>query len=197
MTFNLSPLEILVFLLIYFLLFTWFKYGRRLRRWLRDYLHPYRKHRALKPKSPADCPVCTNGFTVLPRRSQPEVIPWSQVKSTRGRKKTLDTNGFCCFNPFCTYFAITDATIHALVGNGKPGQNKIQNWKCQACGKARTCRYGTPLYRLKTPLHLITQVMTAMGEGVGIAATSRIFNISHQTITRWLERCGRHRYYST
>ena len=190
MTFNLSPLEILVFLLIYILLFVWLKFDRRFRRWLRDHLHPYRKKRALKPKAPDDCPACTKGFTILPLRPQPEPPPWSQIKSTRGRKKTLDTNGFCCFNPLCTYFAITDATIHALVGNGKPGN--IQNWKCQACGKARTCRYGTPLYRLKTPLHLIAQVMTAIGEGVNIAATSRIFNISHQTITCWLERCGQH-----
>jgi transposase-like protein len=35
-------------------------------------------------------------------------------------------------------------------------------------------------------------VMTAMSEGVDISAAGRIFGHHHTTITRWLERCGRH-----
>jgi transposase-like protein/IS1 family transposase len=192
MNFNLPPLEILVFLLLYFILFLWLKFGRRLRRWLRHYFRSFRKQRTLKPKAPDDCPTCTRGFTNLPFRPKPEVIPWSQVKSTRGRKKIFDTNGYCCVNFQCHYFAIADAAIHALVSNGRRSKGRIQYWKCQACSKCRTSRYGTPLYHLKTPLFIVAQVMTAMGEGVSIAAASRIFGYSHQTITRWLSRCGQH-----
>jgi hypothetical protein len=93
----------------------------------------------------------------------------------------------------CHYFAIADPEIHALVSNGRRGKQRILYLKCQACGGCRTSRFGTPLYWLKTPLARITMVMTALSEGVDISAAGRIFGHHHTTITRWLERCGRHR----
>jgi hypothetical protein len=35
--------------------------------------------------------------------------PWSEVKSRRGAPKRIDTEGFACPNPKCSYFANTDA----------------------------------------------------------------------------------------
>ena len=48
------------------------------------------------------------------------------------------------------------------------------------------------MYRLKTPLHKVAMVMTALSEGVDISAASRIFGHHHTTISRWLERAGQH-----
>ena len=119
-------------------------------------------------------------------------MPWSERKSTRGRPKTINSNGYACLNPICVYFAIADAQIHALVSNGRQGKQKIRYWKCQACGGCRTSRYGTPLYWLKTPLSHVTMVMTALSEGVDISTCVRIFENHHPTITRWLVRGGQH-----
>ena len=72
-------------------------------------------HRLLKPRTPDDCPACrlaspassSGGPTPLPVR------PWSEVKSRRGSPKRINTEGFACPNPKCTYFGNTDARVHA------------------------------------------------------------------------------------
>ena len=64
----------------------------------------------------------------------------------------MNTEGFACPNQKCAYFGITDASIHALVGDGKHGRaERIQTFRCQACRITFTARRHTPLYRLKTP----------------------------------------------
>ncbi|MCL4267632.1 MAG: hypothetical protein KJ069_30950 [Anaerolineae bacterium] len=119
-------------------------------------------------------------------------MPWSERKSRRGRPKVVDTAGYACLNPVCDYFAIADSAIHALVSNGLRGQQRIRYFKCQACHGCRTSRYATPLYRLKTPLARITMVMTALSEGVDLAAASRIFGHHPRTLAHWLARTGQH-----
>ena len=104
----------------------------------------------------------------------------------------MDTGGHACLDPLCDYFAIADPEIHALVSNGRRGKQRILYLECQACGGCHTSRFGTPLYWLKTPLVRIAMVMTAMPEGVDISVAGRIFGHHHTTITRWVERCGRH-----
>lgn len=193
MKFNLTFLEILVFLIVCLFVFIWTKHGRKIRRWLQDYFRQRRGLRNLKPKSPKDCPLCNKHICFLPHRSKPEVVPWSERKSRRGRPKTVDSSGHACLNLKCDYFAIADPAIHALVSNGCRSKQRIRYFKCQACLGCRTSRLGTPLYYLKTPLTQITVVMTAMSEGVDISAASRTFGHHHTTITRWIERCGRHR----
>ena len=152
MKFNPTFLEFLIFLLTCLSLYVWLKHGRRIHRWLQEYFRRRRGPRSLKPKSPEDCPLCTRDICFLPHRPKLEVIPWSERKSPRGRPKTIDTNGHACLNPLCDYFAVADSEFHALVSNGRRGQQRIRYWKCQAYGGCRTSRYGTPLYWLKTPL---------------------------------------------
>ena len=79
--------------------------------------------RPLRPRSPDDCPACCTqtcqtGSANAPR---PTSVPWSQRKSTRGRKKQLPTQGFACPNPLCAYFGIVDERIRALIAYGKHG----------------------------------------------------------------------------
>jgi len=89
---------------------------------------PRKTPRPLKPRTPDDCPVCGRPHpTPLwgnPRK--PGVLPWRERKSRRGRRKTICTAGHACPNPECDYYGNTDATFHAMVGNGKRGADRIQ-----------------------------------------------------------------------
>jgi len=50
----------------------------------------------------------------------------------------------------------------------------------------------TPLYRLKTASHRVAEVLTALAEGLSIAAATRVFGHRPATITRWLTHSGAH-----
>ncbi len=79
--------------------------------------------RLLKPRTPLDCPACR--LCCIPssnvRPAPTPVRPWREVKSRRGAPKRVNSEGFACPNQQCPYFGITDAHIHALVGDGKHG----------------------------------------------------------------------------
>jgi hypothetical protein len=117
--------------------------------------------RLLKPRTPLDCPACRLSCTpsLAVRPTPTPVRPWREVKSRRGAPKRVNTEGFACPNQQCPYFGITDASIHALVGDGKHGHaEQIQTFRCQACHTTFTARRHTPLYRLKTPSQQIGMV---------------------------------------
>ena len=152
-------------------------------------------HRLLKPRSPDDCPACrlasiaSSGGVPAPA----PVRPWPEVKSRRGAPKRVNTEGFACPNQQCAYFGITDARVHALVGDGKHGRaEQIQTFRCQACHTTFTSRRHTPLYRLKTPSQQVAQVLSALAEGLDASAAERIFGYRQATIITWLTRAGEH-----
>src|SRR6266849_3865798 len=152
-------------------------------------------HRLLKPRCPDDCPACRlvstassgGGPAPLPVR------PWYEVKSRRGAPKRVNTEGFACPNQQCAYLGITDAHIHALVGDGKHGRaERIQTFRCQACLTTFTARRHTPLYHLKTPSYHVAMVLSAIAEGLDPSAAERVFGYRQATITTWLSRAGEH-----
>ncbi len=153
-------------------------------------------HRLLKPRSPHDCPACRLSST-LPtgvEPAPPPVRPWREVKSRRGAPKRVNTDGFACPNHQCPYFGITDAHIHALVGDGKHGHaERIQTLRGPACRTTFTARRHTPLYRLKTPSQQVAVVLTALAEGLDPSAAERVFGYRQATITTWLSRAARAR----
>ena len=81
-------------------------------------------HRLLKPRTPLDCPICRLSSSGV-RPAHAPVRPWREVKSRRGAPKRIPTAGFACPNQQCLYFGITDADIHALVGDGKHGHKEF------------------------------------------------------------------------
>jgi IS1 family transposase len=86
---------------------------------------------------------------------------------------------------------MTDSALHALVGDGHHGKSAlIQNFRCQACGTKVSERYGTPLYRLRTPATRVGEVLSALAEGLDVAAAVRVFGHGEATITRWRDRAG-------
>jgi hypothetical protein len=150
-------LHVFLFLLVFFLLLSLVLLWRLC--WL--YLQPSHSrggakrstlHRLLKPRTPDDCPACRLASAPSSGGGPAPVRPWREVKSCRGAPKRIDTEGFACPNQQCRYFGVTDADIHALVGDGKHGQaEQIQTFRGPACHTTFTARRNTPLYRLKTP----------------------------------------------
>jgi IS1 family transposase len=154
-----------------------------------------RLHRLLKPRCPDDCPACRLGSTASSDGgpAPAPVRPWSEVKSRRGAPKRIPTEGFACPNQQCAYFGITEAHIHALVGDGKHGRaEQIQTFRGPACCTTFTSRRHTPLYRLKTPSHHVARVLSALAEGLDPSAAERVFGYRHATIITWMSRAGEH-----
>ena len=154
-----------------------------------------RVQRLLKPRTPDDCPACCQPMTTAmgSTPSRAPVTPWCERKSRRGAPKRIDTQGFACPNRTCDYYQITDAQVHALVGDGSQGKcERIQSLRCQACRRTFSARCDTPLYRLKTASVRVADVLTALSEGVDIAAALRVFGHRHATITTWLTRTLTH-----
>jgi transposase-like protein len=149
--------------------------------------------RLLKPRTPLDCPACRLSCTPSSgvRPAPTPVRPWCEVKSRRGAPKRVNTEGFACPNLQCPYFGITDAHIHALVGDGKHGHaERIQTFRCQACHTTFTARCHTPLYRLKIPSHQVAVMLSALAEGLDASAAERVFGYRQTTITTWQSRAG-------
>ncbi len=151
--------------------------------------------RLLKPRAPDDCPACRQqkASPVAEIPTHPPIRPWSEVKSQRGAPKHIDTRGFACDNRVCVYFGVTDAQVHALVGDGSHGKcERIQTFRCQACGATFSSRRHTPLYRLKTASQRVAQVLASLAEGLDVSAAVRVFGHSEATLRRWLQRAGAH-----
>ncbi len=174
--------------------------------WLLDWFHVRpstsregtkcsRLHRLLKPRTPLDCPACCHSSPSSTNMdpSPLPVRPWCEVKSRRGAPKRIPTEGFACPNQQCLYFGITEAHIHALVGDGRHSRaEQIQTFRCQACHTTFSARRHTPLYRLKTPSHQVAVVLSALAEGLDASAAERVFGYRQATITTWLIRAGEH-----
>ncbi len=157
--------------------------------------HKFQTPRPLKPKTGDDCPLCRSEKKMLAARSvsHPTPPPWSDVRSRRGRKKTISTQGYACGNLECVYYHILDENTHALVGYGSHGKNeKIQDLRCQACGKKFTVRRDTVLYRLKTHSAKVALALALLAEGMDVSALERVMGIGEGTLRSWLIRAGMH-----
>ncbi len=191
---TLSNEEFLILLLalgsIWFFLSTW----HEIRQRNGEEQKKKGKRRRLKPQSPHDCDLCSQGINLVePKLESRQVTPWSKIKHPAGRKKRVNSEGKACPHRCCTYYGISDMTIHALVSNGLRGKSEpIRQWKCQACGCKFSDRRNTPMYRLKSASPFVAQVMTALAEGVDLSAATRIFDYHHTTVSRWLARSGQH-----
>ena len=154
-----------------------------------------RLERLLTPRTSADCPACRQQMTGPPASAPalPPVQPWRELKSRRGAPKRILTQGFACPKQACRYYGITDAQVHALVGDGTEGKReRIQTLRCQACHTTFSTRRHTPLYRLKTVSHRIAEVLSALAEGLDVSAAARVFGHHPTTITTWVTRAGEH-----
>ena len=151
-----------------------------------------RRRRIWRPRTPDDCPACRAAGDAPARVAVPTVRPWSELKGRRGAPKRVATDGYACPSPCCSYHGITDGRVHALVGYGRHGATaRIQDFRCQACGTKVSARRGTALYQLKTPPARVGEVLSALAEGLDVAAAVRVFGHGEGTIARWQARAAR------
>jgi IS1 family transposase len=149
--------------------------------------------RLLHPRSPDDCPACRNAAPASRSTVAASVQPWRQRKRRRGRRKTINTEGYACPNSECDYHNITDANVHALVGYGHHGKReRIQDLYCQDCRRKFSVRRHTALYRLKSSGAQVALVLTALAEGLSLTGAVYTFGHRERTITTWLLRAGTH-----
>lgn len=149
--------------------------------------------RPLRPRTADDCPQCRPTANAPAPGTNQAVIPYARLKSSRGRKKSIDTAGYACPHPDCRYFNNHDPQVHALVGYGHHGRrDPIQDFYCQACQHKFTARRHIALYRLNTLPAAIAQVLHAVAEGLSLQATARVFHLPDATVQRWLTRAGLH-----
>ena len=69
----------------------------------------------------------------------------------------------------------------------KDGEQRTM-YHCASCGCSFSETKQTPLAHLKTPIAVIVQVLSALTEGVGIKAATRLYGVSKNSIYRWQER---------
>jgi transposase-like protein len=91
-----------------------------------------------------------------------------------------------CHNPECP-------------ARGLVGQDTIsihsrteRRYRCLRCGKTFAATTGTPLYRLKHTLDVVTLVLTLLTHGCPTQAIVAAFGFDERTIAAWLERAGQH-----
>jgi hypothetical protein len=158
---------------------------------LQVYLHrvplraPRRVGRRWRPRTPAECPHCRAEAAASPLCARPTPPrPRREGRSRRGAPRRIATEGYACRRPDCRYYGITDARIHALIAAGHQGRtDRIQQFRCQACGAKVSARWGTALSQLKTPPSRIGEVLSALAEGLDICAAVRVFGHGEATIT--------------
>ncbi len=127
-------------LIIGLLLMALHAYGRFYRAEIRRRWRGFKaaKPRVWKPRGPDDCPQCREKIRLSFFRPRTDVIPYAERKSPRGAKKTIVTEGYACPNVECAYFGVISEALHALVGDGKRGQQQnIQYFKCRVVASLR------------------------------------------------------------
>jgi IS1 family transposase len=145
------------------------------------------------PRTPDDCLLCRGagldrepGATIVP-----SLRPWAEGKSRRGAPKRRPTAGYACPTSTCPSFGIADDGIHALIAYGYHGtRERIPDLCCQAYGTKFSARHGTALYRLKTPSTRVSEVLSALAEGLDVGAAVRVFGHREATIMGWLRRAS-------
>ena len=77
-----------------------------------------------------------------------------------------------------------------IVRNGTLGGR--QRYHCRACGTWFGATQGTPLYRLRTPVHEIAQALLIVMRRGSLRAAEEITGHKYETIGQWLRLAARH-----
>src|SRR5579871_3380793 len=150
---------------------------RQVRELIEQACQRWKKSRPLRAKTPHECVVCCSQAEPRPV-ARPEPLPYSALKSRRGRPKTRDSQGYACLNPGCLYFLETDATKHALISDGKRGtEHDIQQWHCALCGHTFTARHGTALFQLKTPARVVEIGLHLLCRGMSLRDVAEVVGV--------------------
>src|SRR6266851_2949291 len=85
--------------------------------------------------------------------------------------------------PYCDGKNVEEQRTYTIKG-GKPRTMD----HCASCRRSFSETRNTPIAHLKTPIAIVVQVLSALTEGVGINAATRLYGVSKNSIYRWQER---------
>ncbi len=108
------------------------------------------------------------------------------TKSRQERKRRVNPQTQFCHN--------LDCPTRGKVGEGtiRIHSQKKQRYDCKVCGKTFTATNGTPFYRLRTAIDLVTLVLTLLVHGCPPQAIVAAFDLDERTVADWQPRAGRH-----
>ena len=99
---------------------------------------------------------------------------------------TLEPDKQWCDNKDCPDFAKVG------VGNIRVHSYVEQRYGCRTCKRTFSATKGTFLYKLRTALPVILEVLAMLVERNSIRAISRVKHVRPNTILHWLDLAGQH-----
>src|SRR5215218_9050911 len=96
----------------------------------------------------------------------------------------MDPQRQFCHNPDCS------ARGQVGQGNITIHSQKEQRYRCTACGRTFTATMGTPFYRLRTAVDVVTLVLTLLCHGCPLQAIVAAFGFDERTVAQWQARAG-------
>ena len=104
----------------------------------------------------------------------------TQVHSYR-QGETMTLTHIRC--PYCNGKNVEEQSTYTI----KCGAPRTMYY-CASCERSFSETSRTPIAHLNTPIALVVQVLTALTEGVGINAATRLYGVSKNSLYRWQER---------
>ena len=98
----------------------------------------------------------------------------------------MDPQDQFCHNPNCS-----DRGQRGL-GNIHIHSRKEQRYCCSTCGRTFVATTGTPFYRLRTAIDVVTVVLTLLCHGCPLQAIVAAFGCDERTVAHWQARAGEH-----
>jgi transposase-like protein len=97
-------------------------------------------------------------------------------------------------NPMAQFCHNLDCVARGQVGQGNITihSQKEERYRCKTCGTTFAATTGTPFYRLRLAVDLITVVLTLLTHGCPTQAIVAAFGLDERTIAAWLLRAGQH-----
>ena len=92
---------------------------------------------------------------------------------------------------FCPHEACRDKGRRG-VGNIRIHSRVEQRYRCTTCGSTFAATRGTPYFRLRRPVALVTVVVTLLRHGCPLQAIVAAFGLDERTVAIWWERAGQH-----
>jgi transposase-like protein len=95
-------------------------------------------------------------------------------------------------NPQTQFCHNLDCPTRGQVGQGniRIFSQQQQRYDCKVCGKTFSATKGTPFYRLRTAVDLVTLVLTLLVHGCPTQAIVAAFGFDERTVAAWQQRAG-------
>ena len=102
-----------------------------------------------------------------------------------------DLSAFCRQNPRCSDFGKRgQGNLRVCMRYGPEKQRRML--RCKTCRMRFSERKGTPLFDTRLPEAKVISLLAHLVEGCGVRKTSRLVEVSKDTVVRYSLRAGEH-----